>query len=50
MSSGFKHVKPVVPPLKVPQPISLRKLVHQQGKVMRATLKRLKQRPPRDLD
>ena len=50
MSSGFKHVKPVVPAMKVPQPIALRKLVHLQGKVMRATLKRLKQRPPRDLD
>jgi hypothetical protein len=50
MSSGFKHVKPVVPAMKVPKPIALRKLVHLQGKVMRATLKRLKQRPPRDLD
>ena len=50
MSSAFKHVKPLVPPMQVPKPIALRKLVFQQGKVMRATLKRLKQRPPRDLD
>ena len=50
MSNPFKHVKPVVPPMKVLEPIALRKLVFQHGKVMRATLKRLKQRPPRDLD
>ena len=36
--------------MTVPQPSELRKLVFKQGKAMRATLKKLKQRPPKDLD
>jgi Fe-S-cluster containining protein len=50
MSNPFKYQKPVATPMHVPQPSELRKLVFKQGKAMRATLKKLKQRPPKDLD
>ena len=50
MVNPFKYTKPDSVPMRIPLPVELRKLVFQKGKVMRATLKRLKQRPPRDLD
>ena len=50
MINPFKYQKSAPTPMHVPQPVELRKLVFQQGKTMRATLKRLKQRPPRNLD
>ena len=50
MVNPFKYTKPESVPMRIPLPVELRKLVFQKGKVMRATLKRLKQRPPRDLD
>lgn len=50
MTNPFKHKNTTLPPMRVPAVIELRKLVFQQGKAMKATLKRLKQRPPRDLD
>lgn len=36
--------------MEIPAVDALRKKVHQQGKAMWATLKKLKQKPPRDLD
>jgi len=51
MSNPFKHPNQIVAkPLEVPSVDELRKKVFQQGKAMRATLKKLKQKPPRDLD
>ena len=51
MSNPFKHPNQIVTkPLEVPAVDELRKKVFQQGKAMRATLKKLKQKPPRDLD
>ena len=51
MSNPFKHPNQIVAkPLEVPSVDELRKKVFQQGKAMRATLKKLKQKPPRDVD
>jgi len=50
MSNPFKHPNQIVAkPLEVPSVDELRKKVFQQGKAMRATLKKLKQKPPRDV-
>lgn len=51
MTNPFKHPKSaIVKPMEIPGVLELRKKVFQQGKAMRATLKKLKQKPPRDLD